>query len=150
MAGRDGTLRVQIRGLHEVLRALDKLPTQARDEMRKTTIRLSQTLASKIRAAGRASSKQSARAAATVRPSRGLTPGVIAGPHPFLFLSEFGMNRRTGWYGKPRYGHSHQRQARPHLGGKSYWFFRTADESSGEVNDAARQAGEHILQMWSA
>lgn len=150
MAGRDGTIRVSTRGLDEILRALDKLPVQARDEMRKVTVKLSQELANRIRAAGRASSKQSARAARTVRPSRGLTPGVTAGPDPLLYLSEFGMNRRTGWYAARRYGHSVERQARPHLGGGSYWFFRTADADKPEIDATARAAGERILQMWSA
>src|SRR5437762_1246487 len=91
---------VDVEGAEEVRRALLKLPLQARDEARKGMTKLSRELAVIIRAAGRADSRQSARAARTVRANRGLSPGVVAGPHPLLFGSEFGALGRFGWYAK--------------------------------------------------
>lgn len=149
MAQGDG-FRVQVRGLNEVLRALDRLPKQARDEMRDYTTLLARELAVKIRAAGRADTRQSARAATTVRASRGLTPTVTAGPHKLLFGSEFGATRRFGWYRKGRYHDSVGKQFRPHRGADSYWFFRTQQREQPLVDAQARAIGEAIIRDWSA
>ncbi len=142
--------RVEVRGLNEVLRALDRLPKQARDEMRQYSNLLARDLANSVRAAGRADSRQSARAARTVRATQGLKPGVVAGPHPLLFGSEFGATRRFGWYAKPRYYDSVPRQFRPHRGASSYWFFREVERSKPLIDEQARNIGEAIIRDWSA
>lgn len=145
-----GTLEVRIRGLREVQRALDRLARDGRKELLAGQRTLARNLARDVKAAGRASSKQAARAASTVRAlTAGGNIGVRVGPHPLLYLSEFGMNRRTGWYAKPRYGHSPERQARPHVQG-SYWFFATIDARRGEVTDKSRNIADRIIASWSA
>lgn len=141
---------VDVIGAKEVRAALLKLPQQARDEARKGMTKLSRDLANIIRAAGRADSRQSARAARTVRALTGLSPGVKAGPHPLLFGSEFGAKRRFGWYAKPRYFHSHARQFRPHLGGGSYWFFKTQEREQPRVDREAQEIGDNVIRRWSA
>lgn len=152
MARRDGSIGVEIRGLDEVLRALDKLPEEAQRAARQQMGLLAGRLTQRVRAAARADSKQAARAATTVRSKvGGLTVDVSAGPHPLLFLSEFGMDRHTGWYGKKRYNFSKARNSQhKHLGQGSYWFFRTVDEHSGAVDEAATAIGEQIIANWGA
>jgi hypothetical protein len=103
VANGDGSLSVSVRGLREVQRALDKLPREAQNAAQRQMGLLAGRLTQRVRAAARADSKPAARAATTVRSrAEGLTVTVTAGPHDLLFLSEFGMDRHTGWYGKPR------------------------------------------------
>lgn len=147
----DAFIRVRdVEGAAHVERQFAELPKWARDELRAGLNKITAKLAIRVRAAGRASSRQAARASSTVRASRGTRPQVAAGPHPLLFLSEFGMNRRTGWYAAKRYGHSKDRQARPHLGGGSYWFFRSQEESSGEVGRDANDIADAVVRRWQA
>src|SRR6266705_520239 len=141
---------VNVGGAEEVRRALLKLPLQARDEARKGMTKLSRDLANIIRAAGRADSRQSARAARTVRARTGLSPGVIAGPHDLLFGSEFGVKRRFGWYAHPRYFHSTARQFRRHLGGGSYWFFKEQARQQPRIDREAQEIGDNVIRRWGA
>lgn len=146
-------LRTRITGLREVLRALDRLPADAQREARQGAVRLSRTLAVRIRAAARASSRQSARASRTVRAAtEGNTPRVIAGPHPLLFGSNFGAQARFGWYLKPRYWDSPARQFRPWIGqgDNDYWYFRTVDREGPEIEREQRSMLDAIVRSWSA
>jgi hypothetical protein len=135
--------------LDEVLRALRALPGEANDEMRVGTRKLSRTLADEARRAGEAYSPQAARAARTVRAVDGATPSVQAGPHVLLFGSEFGMTRHSGWYARRRYWNSTGRQFGRHLGGGSYWFFDTA-ENSPEIGEQWREMADGIIRRWGA
>lgn len=146
-------IRTRVTGLREVLRALDRLPDDAQREARQGAVRLSRLLANQIRAAGRASSRQSARASRTVRTAtEGNNPAVVAGPHPLLFGSNFGAKRRFGWYRKPRYWDSPLRQFRPWIGQGSndYWYFRTADQAAPEIAAEHRSMLDAIVRSWSA
>jgi hypothetical protein len=144
-------LRVTVRGDEEVQRALAKLPADARREARQGAVRLSRKMAAFIRAAGRADSRQSARAASTVRTATdGLNPSVKAGPHPMLFGSEFGIKRRTGWYARGRYLGSPRRQYRAHRGNASYWFFRAGEEATPLVRAELDDTMDAIVRTWSA
>lgn len=144
-------LRVRVRGDEEVIRALNALPRDARREARQGAVRLSRELANFVRAAGRADTRQSARASRTVRTATdGLNPAVVAGPHRLLFGSEFGVKRRFGWYARPRYRHSEKRQFRPHRGSASYWFFRAQDRADPLIRRELEETSERILSAWSA
>jgi hypothetical protein len=146
-----GVRVVEVRGARAIEAQFAEFPKGARDELRKGLNKLTGDLANRVRAAGRASSRQAARAATTVRASRGTRPRVAAGPHPFLFLSEFGMDRRTGWYSARRYFHSPGRQARPHVApGGSYWFFRTLDTEGPRVAAEAREIADAVVRHWNA
>lgn len=138
-------LRISSRGDREVLAAFDRLPRNADREIKDASEKIARTLATKIRANARALGRQDARPSRTVRTARGRTPQVVAGPHPLLILSEFGMTRRTGWYAKGRYYDSPARQARPHLGRGSYWFFRTQDAERASTDAAWRAAADAIV-----
>lgn len=140
---------VHIEGLDEVLRALGALPDDADDELKKGTRELARTLAHKVQAAGQADSRQSGRAAQTVRAIEGTTPSVEAGPHPLLFGSEFGELRRTGWYGAGRYRRDAARQFRLWRGGASFWFFKTG-ENAPEIGEQWRQLADAIIRSWGA
>ena len=68
------------------------------------------------------------------------------GPHPLLFGSEFGMNRRSGWYADDRFRDSVGRQFRPHRGAGSYWFFKTAEQDQPEIQQALRETADEIVR----
>lgn len=136
-------------GIAETLRAVRRLPPEARREARKATEELSERLARIAAAAGRADTRQSARAASTVRASRGTrTPAVTAGPHPLLFGSEYGADGRYGWYAAARYEDSPARQFRPHRGAASYWFHRSVEEAGPVIDAEWDQLMAAILRAW--
>lgn len=143
-------LEIKVNGAAAIKRAADQLPKNARDEIRKGTQKLSREMANIVRRAGRADSRQSARAASTVRARTGAAPGVLAGPHPLLFGSEFGANGRYGWYAAERYSNSTGRQFRPLRRGASYWFFKTAEREQPRVDRAAAEIIENIARRWGA
>jgi hypothetical protein len=147
----DFDLRVRIKGDEEVQRALRQLPGNAERELRRAAVDLSRQLANFVRAAGRADSRQSARASRSVRAATdGLNPAVVAGPHPLLFGSEFGAWDRFGWYARRRYGRSRRRQFRAHLGAGSYWFFRASEQADPLIQRELEDAEARILRAWSA
>lgn len=146
-------IRTRVTGLREVLRALDRLPDDAQREARQGAVRLSRLLANRIRAAGRASSRQSARASRTVRTAtEGNNPAVVAGPHPLLFGSNYGALARFGWYRKPRYWDSPLRQFRPWVGqsDNDYWFNSTAIAEKPAIEAEHRSMLDAIVRSWSA
>lgn len=146
-----GLIEIQVRGLREVQRALERLGRDGRKELLKGQRALARGLARDVKAAGRASSKQAARAAKTVRAlTAGGNIGVRAGPHPLLYLSEWGMDRHTGWYGKPRYARSPGRQARPHINSGGYWFRPTVNANSEQVVAESRAIADRIIALWDA
>ena len=145
-------LRVTVRGDREVERALDKLPADAKVELRRGLGLIAGRFTQYVRAAAAADSKVARRAATTVR-SRVVGAGVAveAGPHDLLFLSEFGMNKHTGWYGKPRYWDSPSPNApHRHLGQGSYWFFETVDHRRPEIDRQAGEIADAVVRNWSA
>jgi len=151
-----GTLRIVIRidGADEVLRAFRKLPKDASNELRDGTLEVSRELANRIRAAGTAFSRQAARAAGTVKAVRDRVPAVQASntgrARGFLFASEFGMNRKTGWYRKRRYFDSAGYQFTPHSGGGSNWFFVTAEDNQEWMAGRWFGVADRVVEKWSA
>jgi hypothetical protein len=144
-------LDVDVRGLREVQRALARLPREAEREVKDGSERLARRMANVIRAAGRGSDRQSARASRTVRVARSVFPRIVAGPHPFLFGSEFGIKRRLGWYRKGRYWRSEARQYRPRIGGNpGYWFFPTYRAQQPEIRLAHQDMARAIIRGWDA
>jgi hypothetical protein len=148
------TFRVSIEGANEVLRASDKLPKDADTELREQAFDIAKVLADRIKAAGRRHSRQAGRAASTVKEVKGRWPIVQASntgrAKGLLFGSEFGMTRKSGWYGKRRYFDSRGSQFGPHLGGGSYWFFKTADGMQPYVAEQWREVADNVVRRWSA
>lgn len=148
-------LAVSIEGANEVLRAFDKIPRDADTELREQAFDIAKVVADRIKAAGRAHSRQAARAASTVREVRGQWPTIEASntgrARGLLFGSEFGQDRHTGWYARARYSDSSGYQfGGPHLGGGSYWFFRSAQEMQPYVEAEWRKVADSVVRKWSA
>ena len=151
------TFKVSIQGANKVLRAFGKLPKDANNELRDEAFDIAKVLADRIKVAGRAFSKQAARVAATVREVRDRFPVIQASntgrAKGFLFASDFGMNRKTGWYRKPRYFDSDGYQFQPWNGGAGkddYWFFVTAEKLQPYVEDEWRKVADAVVRKWSA
>lgn len=148
------TFRVSIQGANEVLRAFNKLPRDANQELRTEAFDIAKVLADRIKAAGRRYSKQAARVASTVREVRDRWPAVQASntgrAKGLLFGSEFGMNRKSGWYGRPRYFDSRGYQFHPHTGQQGAWFFPTAEALQPYVEQQWRQVADNVVRKWSA
>lgn len=141
---------IEVRGLAAVERALTLLPADAAREVRAGSVRLSRQLANAVRASGRASDRQSARASRSVRTqTRGNNPAVVAGPHPLLMGSEFGARARFGWYRKARYWNSEPRQFRSRRP-TGYWFFPTQQREAGRIRQAHQEMADAIVRSWSA
>lgn len=147
-------VNVRIEGVRETIRAFRELDRAASDVLRDRTLELSELLAGRVKAAGMADTRQSARAAASVKARRDRVPVITAGgtkrANAVLFGSEFGMNRRSGWYANRRYNGSAGGQYRPHQGRHSYWFFATVEENEGEIGAAWRQVADELVRRWSS
>ena len=148
-------LRVRIQGADQIIRALRQLGPIAEQELKDQARDIAETLADRIYYAGRADSRQSARAAATVRAvNGGHWPAIRASntgrARGLLFASEFGMTRKSGWYARRRYFNSAGRQFRPHLGSGSYWFFSTAEANQAWIESEWHEAAAAAVRRWGA
>ncbi len=152
------TLRIQ--GVRETLRVLSLLPKEASSELRKASERVADGLAGRIRSAAAGQGSQAAALARTVKARRDRVPTVQAGgttrigrrrapAYRLLFASEFGMNRRSGWYANPRYSGSTGRQYRPHRGREGYWFFPTAEADQPRIDREWNTAADAVVDRWS-
>lgn len=161
MAGTTLTVTVRIDGLRETLDAFQHLPRDASNELRDRSVELAETIAEKARAAGKAEGRQAALVATTVRPARDRVPAVQAGgarrlgrhrapAYGLLFGSEFGMNRRSGWYAAPQYeGTGRYSQYKPHRGQRGYWFFPTVEGEQDRINREWNQAADAVVRRFS-
>ncbi|WP_181778925.1 hypothetical protein [Pseudonocardia pini] len=141
-------LNVRIEGATELMAACRRVGRDAEDELRDQSFDIARTLADRIKYAGAASDRQSARASRTVRERRDRFPVITAGPHPLLLGSEFGATRHFGWYAAGRYYSSPGRQFRPHRGSASYWFFETAEQMQPYVKAEWREVAKRIVREW--
>lgn len=154
------TVNMSIEGLRETLAAFRQLPKDASAELRTRSLELSEMLATKGRAAARADGKQSALLATTIKARKDRVPSVAAGgtarvgrfhvpAYAVLFGSEFGMNRRSGWYARPQYAGSTGRQYRRHRGRQGYWFFPLVEENSREISKAWTKAADETIRKFA-
>lgn len=148
-------LTVRIEGADEVIRALDKLPRDAKEAMRDQAKDIATSLTDFIKIAGKSLGRQDARAASTVREGNvGFWPVITASntgrAKGLLFGSEFGVKGKFGWYRKPRYFGSPALQFRPHRGSASYWFFKTAEDRQPWVQAEWQGAADEVIRRWSA
>ncbi len=146
------SFEVRIEGAAEVIRALDKLPKDARDAMKAQAKDIATSLADFIKIDARRHSRQAARAARSVRESNvGAWPAVTANnSSKLLFGSVFGMTRKSGWYAKRRYFKSRGSQFGPWIGYPGYWFFSTAEERRPWVESEWHKAADEVVRRWSA
>lgn len=150
---------IRIDGVREVLAALRKLPKDASDELRKASLELSRSVAEKAKAAGQREGRQAAAVAKTVKAQRDRVPAVVAGgtrrlgrhktpAFNLLFGSEFGQNRRTGWYAARRYSGSTGRQYRPHQGRQGIWFFPTVEAEQADIARRWQAAADEVVEKF--
>lgn len=160
MASQSLTVHVSTSGVRQVLKAFSKLPAGANDQIRDTSLDLSKGLAKDVAAAAVVEGSQAALMAPTVKATRDRVPAITAGGAKrvgrhhvsawrLLFASEFGMNRRSGWYAAAQYRASTGRQYEPHIGRHSYWFFKTVELHEPEIGRAWEKAADSIIRSFA-
>lgn len=147
---------IEASGVYETLKAFNRLPKSASDSLRARSMELAEQLAGTVRSAGMREGRQARIVATTVKARRDRLPQIQAGgtkrvgstrpvaAYKVLLGSEFGGNRRTGWYARPRFAHSVGRQFRPHLGRGSYWFYETVYSQQHAIFAKWLQAADDI------
>jgi hypothetical protein len=159
MASESLAVHINVSGVRQTLRAFSKLPKEANDQLRDASLDISKDLAGDVAAAGAARGGQAALMARTVKAVRDRVPAITAGgstrvgrhampAHMLLFASEFGMNRRSGWYAAAQYRRSDGRQYPPHLGRHSYWFFSTVDDHSADATRRWEHAADAVVRAF--
>lgn len=158
-AARSLSISITVEGARETLAAFRRLPKDANDSLRDRSKRLSEVLATRVRAAAVLEGSQAAIVAPTVKAVRDRVPAITAGgnervgkrrvpAHKLVFASEFGAKRRFGWYSAYRYRNSAGRQYRKHLGNHSYWFFTTVEANSATVSATWHRVAKDIVDSF--
>jgi len=143
---------ITVKGEEKVEAAAAKLPADGAKALSKEKKRLAKNLAAKLRRAVISKTKQrhgrpmGARVRPTIHQS-GET--VKAGPHPMLFGTEFGMNRKSGWYARPEFRHATAHQYFPH-NGSGYWWNPTIQRSKPDADAAVQRALDEAVNRWGA
>lgn len=148
MAKTSVTIKVQIEGLREALRAFNELPKDATKRLREESLKLAQKVAESARAAGMAdAAPQSKLVATTVRAVRDRVPAVQAGG-----TARLGRNRAPAYkllfgseFGSDHYPQFH----RAHRGTDGAWFFPSVDRSGGEISKAWNKVADEIVRDFS-
>lgn len=151
---RDGlTVRVRIDGARETLAAFRRLPADANRELRESSLRIADSLAGRVRAAGLSDGPHSALVAPTVKPVRDRVPAIQAGGSKRVGSQS---RRSSGQaptkasdllYGS-EFGATVLKQFRPHVGQGSYWFFRTVEANEATISREWNQAADELVRLW--
>lgn len=160
MAKTTVTIRVNIEGVREALRAFTELPKDASQRLRDESLKLAESLAVKAKAEGVAEGAQAALVARTVKAVRDRVPVIQVGgttrlgryrapAYGLLFGSMFGMNARSGWYADSRYAKSTGRQYKEHRGQNAYWFFPVVERNQREISEAWNRVADGIVRDFS-
>lgn len=148
MAKTSFTMKFQIEGLRETLKAFSDLPKDASTELRDASLKLSRLLATKVAAEGKADgAPQSALVADTVKATRDRVPAITAGgtrklgrnkapAYTLLFGSVFGSN-------------TYRQFGRPHRGRDAYWFFDVVERDAEDIARAWNEAADAIVRKFS-
>lgn len=148
-------IRLRIEGVRETLAAFRRLPPDATRELRSASLRIAETLAGRVRAAGASDGPHSALVAPTVRAVRDRVPAITAGGSKTVGR----QSRRSRGQGPTKasdllfgseFGATHLKQFRPHVGAGSYWFFRTVEANQGEAVREWEQAADEIVNLWGS
>lgn len=146
------SFNITVQGASEVERALAHLSPDAAKALDKEKRRLAKNLAAKLRRAVISKTKQrhGRPMGARVRPTiHQAGDTVLAGPHPMLFATEFGMNHKSGWYARPEFRGSLALQYFRH-NSSGYWWNPTIERSKPDADAAIQQALDDALSHWSA
>lgn len=158
---------IDVKGAKEVERALGKLDEDAEILFRKEKRRLAKNLAAKLRRAVISQTKIS-RQTEPERSSRGsklshrpmgirVLPSikqsgdrVTAGnASRMLFGTEFGMNRKSGWYARPEFANNPHLQYFRH-NSSGYWWNPTIQAARPDYEAAVKRVLDGTLGQWSA
>lgn len=139
------TIKVQIDGVHETLRAFRDLPKDATDRLRERSAELASTLALDVKADARsAPSPQAALVAQTVRVRRDRVPALVAGG-----TKRLGVNRVPAYkllFGS-EFGSDHYDQFRlRHQGQEGSWFFPVVEREAAAIAAAWTAAADDIIR----
>ena len=142
------TVSIRADGIREAVRAFNRLPKQANQELRDKTLELMTVLANKAKADGLSdAAPQSPDVASTVKAIRDRTPTIQAGgtarlgrnrvpAYKLLFGSVFGSNRYRQFH-------------RPHAGRNAYWFFPIVEEEGPRIAKAWQDVADEIVRKFS-
>lgn len=149
------TVRVTIEGADEVVRALRKVPADAKKAMKAEAKDIATSLADWIKADARRRGRQAARGASTVREgTSGVWPQITATntgrARGLLFGSVYGMKRHSGWYAAGRYSRSSGQQFGPYVGFPGHWFFSTAQKRQPWIQKEWAKAADDVVHRWGA
>jgi hypothetical protein len=147
VASKSITLTIQVDGATELLRAFNRMPKDANNALRDASQELAVAMAGRVAASARAESSQAGLMAGTVKAKRDRIPVV-----------EVGGSSRVGRNSKPAYkilfgsefGSSRYKQFKPHLGGGSYWAFKTIEASESVISAGWLKAADEIVQRFGA
>lgn len=157
MARSSITVKVKIEGVRETLRAISKLPKDASAAIRDRAGKIAQRLAAVATAEGKATGRQAAAVADTVKVARDRLPAVQAGgarritgsrvpAWQLLWGSIFGANGRYGWYAETRYAGSEGRQFLPHTGREGMWFFPAVEAEQSYIEAQWNAAAADVIR----
>lgn len=146
MAKQGLSVSIKVSGLYQTLAKLEKIPDDAKSELKDTAFELSQTIAKSIRVAARAQGRQGPLMAGT------LSTGTDTGSDSDMPIVQAGGSSRVGRNRKPAYkllfgsefGAYKLRQFRPR-NPTGYWFFPTVDAASGEIGSKWMEAAEKVI-----
>lgn len=159
MAKTSLTLKIEIEGVRETLALFRKMPKAATVELRNASQRIAEIVADAARAGARAEGSQAALLIPSIKPVRDRVPAVqVGGSMPvgrnavpawqILFVSEFGMDKRSGWYAADKYKGSPTRQHHPHQGNVGRWFFPSVEPLASVIEREWNAAAERIAGMF--
>ena len=139
---------IDVRGTEQVERNALFLPLDARKALTKEKRRLAKNLAAKLRRAVISNTKKAGSMGRKVRPTIHQSGDTVkAGPHPMLLGTEFGMNRKSGWYADERFSHSEGRQFKP-WGTDGYWWNPTIRRAKPDADEAVRRVVDEAVSHW--
>lgn len=160
MAGKTSlTVKVQIDGVREVLRALSVLPKDAQNSLRDHSLSLAKKLAIKAQIDMAANGGPQGRLlSGTVKAVRDRVPAIQVGgtrrlgrhrapAWGMLFGSVFGMNGRSGWYSASKYASDYGRQYRPHEG-QAYAFFPLVEREATTISREWHAAVDEVVRKF--
>lgn len=152
MAG-SGPMQIDVRieGGAALLRGFRELPKEASDELRTSALRLSDLLAQRVAAAGRAEGRQAAELASTVKAKRDRIPSINVGGTKKLFHGKKDGSQREAFRGLfgSEFGSSRGHGFKPHRGAAGYWIWPTINASQNEIVAEWKDAAERITRKFT-
>ena len=152
---------ISLVGAAETVRALRKLPSDAKDEVKVVSGLLAQDLAESIQSAAAANGPRSMLLGRTVKARRGLTPTIAIGgsaglstrhgrvpAYKLLFGDEFGAGKQHDKYSPHGFGrYIPNPKGR---GGEGRWIFPTVYKHQSEISEAWLTAADRVIEEFNA